>query len=710
MYFITVLRTQFSDKKKFSKASSPHLVSRPERVFSRVIKTPSHNKNQILILTALMLIAFVLREARLDWFSFSGDEWYSYANAIDLGSGYYAILYFAELHLIYQLFGFSAMLFRNVAVLYGVLSVAAIYFLGKHIRNHEVGWMSALLLAISAYHIAESQDTRYYSQLGFYSILSALFFLRYVQARVEGSQYKRDLYFWILATVLNALTNIIALFLLAGQLLYLMAKIQNKRRGILLISIAGLMLVFAALGFREHIINTIQVLAERTASTSSGTRGYSLSVLLKLPFAIYNFVFGTNINPYWIWFVIPVTAIHTYLAWKGLVAERKRRRLSFWLLVAVLPLAFLYLVAQPLATPGFTSLMPKHAMFAFPFWVIIITVGIDHFARPALRMTSLLVLVLAYGYALYNYYEPSFSYYREKYVDFRRPGGLLQNTTFHHPLFVLDGRARKSFMLYNSQYVKAYQIVDPWAFDKLTDDDLVSFDAVILGMNNWKVYGPIHPSSTEPEGALYSRMCKRINRYFQMDDGFVQYPFYFYIFSKRNLENNASLPVQFYDLRYADLKLPQRVDGYNIFGSMSLPKGDSLFLELESSTRYDSMVVYFNLEDSRDTPKGTEVGTIEIARANGRIEITSLIQGQNIFDAFTRYYHGLLPDQKLIAMKWEKMPLVSGNFTYDGSFADFEAYIYRLPIGIIPTSSLRSLTIRKAHNEAVLRIWGIRFF
>lgn len=67
---------------------------------------------------------------------------------------------------------------RFPAALWGILTLAAAYRLGKQVLGARPALVGTLLLAVSPLHIHFSQEQKFYSILAFFSVLSLLFFIR----------------------------------------------------------------------------------------------------------------------------------------------------------------------------------------------------------------------------------------------------------------------------------------------------------------------------------------------------------------------------------------------------------------------------------------------------------------------------------------------------------------------------------------------------
>src|SRR5262249_30530527 len=91
--------------------------------------------------------------AHLDWWNFLRLLWRREANM----SRYYLLLC-GWLH-----FGSSEALIRGLSVLFGVLTIPAIYALARKLGSRATGVTAAALLALNVYHIRYSQEARAYA-------------------------------------------------------------------------------------------------------------------------------------------------------------------------------------------------------------------------------------------------------------------------------------------------------------------------------------------------------------------------------------------------------------------------------------------------------------------------------------------------------------------------------------------------------------------
>jgi hypothetical protein len=116
---------------------------------------------------------------------------------------------------------------RLPSAAFGVLSVLAIFLLGRELGGLRVGLWSAMLLAASAFHVQYSREARMYAQFLLFAILSLYTFVRL------NRTWPRALA-WILATVAMLMTHVVGVFVLAAQHLcwvLLAARSRPRQQG-----------------------------------------------------------------------------------------------------------------------------------------------------------------------------------------------------------------------------------------------------------------------------------------------------------------------------------------------------------------------------------------------------------------------------------------------------------------------------------------------
>ncbi len=144
-----------------------------------------------VLLAAVLSLAAGLRLHRIGFKSLWYDEAWSVTLALkgfgtawrEVGGQIYPPLYQFLLHFWLGIFGPSEASARSLSALFGVLAVAAIYWLGRRMADRRVALAAALLLAVSPFHVEYSQEARGYSLLVLLSLLSFGSLLRWFETR-----------------------------------------------------------------------------------------------------------------------------------------------------------------------------------------------------------------------------------------------------------------------------------------------------------------------------------------------------------------------------------------------------------------------------------------------------------------------------------------------------------------------------------------------
>ena len=130
---------------------------------------------------------------------------WSWSKLIDPGN---PPLYYSLLHG-WLVFGDSEASLRLLSALFGVLTIPLVYALGRTIRDHRLGIVSALLFAISPFQVWYSQEARGYALLTF-GATSAMVGVAYLLRHPERSGNVRDAGWAWLAYVVGTAVALLA--------------------------------------------------------------------------------------------------------------------------------------------------------------------------------------------------------------------------------------------------------------------------------------------------------------------------------------------------------------------------------------------------------------------------------------------------------------------------------------------------------------------
>lgn len=148
--------------------------------------TAQHNRSDGLLIFLILVLAISLRIYHANtglWI----DEYLTLVRYVRLDALYIATNFYDDnQHWLYSLlarfsitvFGESPWSLRLPAIVFGVASVFATYWVGMRIFGRDVALIAALLLTISYHHIWYSQNARGYSMLLFGTLISVAFLYR----------------------------------------------------------------------------------------------------------------------------------------------------------------------------------------------------------------------------------------------------------------------------------------------------------------------------------------------------------------------------------------------------------------------------------------------------------------------------------------------------------------------------------------------------
>jgi 4-amino-4-deoxy-L-arabinose transferase-like glycosyltransferase len=121
-------------------------------------------------------------------------------------------LYSVLAHIALSLFGESAWALRLPAALFGIASVAAVYFLAARVTTRIEAWIAAAVLATSYHHIWFSQNARGYTVMGFLALVAT-----HTLLRANETARGRDYAIYALACAAGVYTHLTMAFVVAGH-------------------------------------------------------------------------------------------------------------------------------------------------------------------------------------------------------------------------------------------------------------------------------------------------------------------------------------------------------------------------------------------------------------------------------------------------------------------------------------------------------------
>ncbi|HZD10571.1 MAG TPA: glycosyltransferase family 39 protein, partial [Candidatus Binatia bacterium] len=347
----------------------------------------------IVAMLGICLLAFGLRLYDLDGQSMWSDEGLSLYRARQPLAGIMANVitvdgvdtndtnppfYFLLLAGWRALFGERIFLLRYVGVLAGLLSVPLIYALGHTLFSTQVGAMAALFLALSPFHVWQTQVLRNYGLLITINLFSIYGLARFLFANGGAAGKWKWAALWLGAGLLGIYTHYFGFFIFAFTLLSLLAALVARHRARHVLPARRLVL-----GLLLILLLSSPALFSALARFNAGRQidfydVHTLDVVVQAASA-----FGVGMSPTlthpWSW-VLPgllLFAAGIRMGWRC-----SRSATVLLLAYQVLPLGLL--LAFSIVNPLFNG--TRHLLIGLPPFLLIAAIGPGMLLQPGLHV------------------------------------------------------------------------------------------------------------------------------------------------------------------------------------------------------------------------------------------------------------------------------------------------------------------------------------
>ena len=389
----------------------------------------SRSKAHIVLLSIALLLGGFLRFYRLGYQSIWGDEALT-LQVYTVGSnfsqllsniwhrGFHPPLYFIIAHYWYLL-GTSELMLRLPSAVFGIAAIPVMYLVARRLFGNTAAGISALVIALSPFHIWYSQEARMYSLQVLLILASTLFFLRAWESWTPlpreggagGGVFNYALY--ALTTILALYTQIGSVFLLAAQAAFVLGA-GNWRRIASWLVVQGIVI----LAFVPWIL---RFMAHRSVG-NIGNIGFERdSGPLQLAYGLYTFSVGYSLGPSVaaLHYLSPGGAVRQYLPLLaisaavfglllilGLVNAYRTSRFGFWFVLSQSGVPLILILAASLI-PG-VGLTPRYLTVAIVPYYIIVALGVKSaYGAKALIPATAVILI---GLSFHNhYFQPEYA-------------------------------------------------------------------------------------------------------------------------------------------------------------------------------------------------------------------------------------------------------------------------------------------------------------
>lgn len=183
--------------------------------------------NKYFTLSVLTALAFFIRLINIDKsYGLWNDEMLTYFFAsknfplgilkVFLREDFHMPLYYLFLGACMKIFGTNDITLRLVSVLWGTLTIPALFYLGKTYKSEKLGYLVAAIGCFSPIMIMFSQEVRFYSMLVFFAVVSTTFFLKLLD-----NPSKKNLICFTLSNIFILYTYIMGIVFVFTEILLL---------------------------------------------------------------------------------------------------------------------------------------------------------------------------------------------------------------------------------------------------------------------------------------------------------------------------------------------------------------------------------------------------------------------------------------------------------------------------------------------------------
>lgn len=340
--------------------------------------------NHALLLVAITIAALVLRFNNLCftplWLDEAATLFYSSSGYVGVWnyvlSGEYNPPLFYWITTFMLSFGNSEFVLRFVPACVGVLTIPAVYYLGREWRSSTIGLAGSALLAFSPFHIYYSQEARAYSLVVFFVVLMLYAFLR---ATKENS-YK----WWILTAAFGALafwTHFYAMMIVFAVFLYALWNSEFKKETLKRVLVAGVAFVWMILPLA---LATYYLLKLRTREAPTfGLKGQAIILdLLKS--------YGGYID----WLSLVMVCLFAAGLW--LVYKKDHGKGTFALFVT------LFVVGLTIPLSYYIPMVARYMLFLLPLYLLIISEPLTYFKDDRIKAICVIGLIAMAAPTLYT--------------------------------------------------------------------------------------------------------------------------------------------------------------------------------------------------------------------------------------------------------------------------------------------------------------------
>lgn len=408
-------------------------------ILRNISKILYKNRTAVLIL-CIILLGVGLRFYRLSYQSLWTDEIFTYRGASanlskiilepDVNLSIQP-LYYTIVHFFIRPTENQEALLRLPSVVFGSLSILLIYFIVRNWLGNGGAILSAMIMAVSPFHVWYSQEARPYAMLIFLGLLSIWFLQKLLKDEVN---------FWwrfgfVISTASVFYCHTVGIAFISFLVFYILLIVPSlKWKAWLPVFISILILILPAF-YRMAMVPPIV----------RGSETWRPFNLFSLPYVLWVFSTGYTIGPTltelhlpnrmntlgaFLPLILPVLIIFFTVFMIGAYHVLRRNKFIFWCasLWFLFPLSFA--LCGAIFTPNEFNV--RYTILSFPPFLIFLTIGILSIKFKWIKITALGAFVLVSAFSLSSHYF-NHQYYKE---DNRGAGQFLTSQAAPNDLVI----------------------------------------------------------------------------------------------------------------------------------------------------------------------------------------------------------------------------------------------------------------------------------
>jgi uncharacterized membrane protein len=299
-------------------------------------------------------------------------------------------LYFLLLHFWMKL-GNGEFFLRTISVIFGLLFIGVVYFLGKEIYGSRVGVLAAFAVAISPFHLLYDRELRMYSMFAFLSASSLYFFIQSLRnnKRLSWGMYT-------LFTLLNLYTHYHAFLLIFAQWVYLIFNFNKYKKLLPRLMVCN---IISGIFFMPWVLNGMLDNFHRLSPWMRFQDVFPIrrfGYILKPLYVLYGLCLGQTLLPWKFWGIV---GIGLFICVSIIALANFRRDLESNKLVVIIITAMLI--------PGVlvSYALPRYYIWLAPLMYMFFIASFEKIKKNRLISILFISILFCWAVGLNNYYN-----------------------------------------------------------------------------------------------------------------------------------------------------------------------------------------------------------------------------------------------------------------------------------------------------------------